>query len=172
MTSLARATAVSVLVAVLAGCTPETTVQPPPSTSSPTVVASATPSLASDDGPAMLPDGRHAAYLTKVDTPGRTVTFDFVLWLTGEPAKARWAIEHPEDPSGPPNDYVIVNNSPALRTLPVVAGVSVAVITPSSLPNTIPITFAQLPKYMNGSSMYWLTIKNAKVVAVEEQYRP
>lgn len=76
-----------------------------------------------------LPDGRSAAYLTGLDTTSNTVTFDLIEFLTGEAARAEWKEEHPENPDGPDNDYMIVNNNKKLRTLPVAADAHCVVLS-------------------------------------------
>ncbi len=54
--------------------------------------------------------GSYMAYLYGVDTTRGTVAFDVVQMLWGDDAVRAWQQEdHPDDPNGPPNDYLIVN---------------------------------------------------------------
>jgi hypothetical protein len=145
----------------------------PPSNSTPP-----TPSTS-----AILENGRHPVYLTDIDTSAGTVTLDLVQFLTGDEAKRVYAEDHPDDPSGPANDYYIVNDNPRLRTLPVGSGVDVTVVwsEPGSLgPQTI--SFEELPGYFTGDltpsdpylwyDPFWLTVDDGRIVAMEEQYIP
>ena len=84
-----------------------------PSTTTGTPSASPTP---------ILPDGRSAMYLTKIDVTGHTITFDLIEFLTGDAARKAWKKAYPTNP-GPPDDYFIINDNPKLRTLPVAPGV-------------------------------------------------
>jgi hypothetical protein len=129
-----------------------------------------------------MANGRHPVYLTALDTAKRTVTFDLILFLGGEQARKEWAKQHPEDPEGPPNDYLIVNNNPRLRTLVVAPKVTVTVLDLDHLPQSVPIPFADLPAYFAkpgfdhdkylSSAPFWLTVVKGKVVSFEEQYLP
>ena len=138
---------------------------------------------ASTSAGAVLEDGRYPVYLTDIDMPAGTITLDLVQFLTGDEAKRVYAEDHPEDPSGPANDYYIVNDNPRLRTLPVGPGLDVTVVwlEPGSLGHeTIP--FEELPDYfardLTPSDPYlwydpfWPTVADGRVVAMEEQYIP
>jgi hypothetical protein len=72
-------------------------------------------------------DGRHPVALTDVDVAGATVEFDLVQFLRDAEADGAWAERYPNEPPGAPNDYLIINDNPRLRTLPVVSGVPVTV---------------------------------------------
>ncbi|MGH3656904.1 MAG: hypothetical protein ACRDUA_09610 [Micromonosporaceae bacterium] len=149
---------------------------------SPPSILPATPAPATPVG-AVLEDGRHPVYLTDIDTPARTITLDLVQFLTGDEAKRVYAADHPEDPSGPPNDYYIVNDNPRLRTLPVVPGATVTVVwsEPGSL-DAETISFGELADYFAQDvapsdpylwyDPFWLTVEDGRVVAMEEQYIP
>jgi hypothetical protein len=152
-----------------------------PSTSAaPTTPAGGAPS---DAAPA-LADGRHPVYLTHLDAPARTLTFDLVQFLTGAQAKQAWARDHPEEPEGPPNDYYIVNDNPKLRTLPVATTVRVKVVdlTGAAGVAMVPIALADLPGYLSHDPVatdnrlwpapFWLTVQGGQIVAIEEQFVP
>ena len=95
----------------------------------------------------MLEDSRHPGYVTAIDVPGRTVTFDLIQFLTGQAAQDAWAGDFPDDPDGPPNDYYIVNENSRLRTLPVVAGVDTTVNWLGGGAGPEEISFDRLPNY-------------------------
>jgi hypothetical protein len=144
-----------------------------------------TPAAAPVDAPepeSVLEDGRHPVALTDVDVAGATVEFDLVQFLTGDEANSAWAEQHPTEPPGAPNDYLVVNDNPRLRTLPVVSGVpvTVAYLDPRGEESS-PITFAELPGYLSrydsGASEYsgntfWLTVHDGTIVDIHEQWVP
>lgn len=133
----------------------------------------------------VLPDGRSPAYLTGLDTTQNTVTFDLIEFLTGDAAKAEWQKEHPEDPYGPDNDYLIVNNNKKLRTLPVAADARCVVLSTLGGTDTKTISFAALPAFLDQQNAgmnptppniavlpFWLTVRHGTVTGFEEQYLP
>src|SRR6266545_870968 len=130
------------------------------------------PAAAPVDAPepeSVLEDGRHPVQLTDVDVSGATVEFDLVQFLTGAEADRVWAERDPNEPPGAPNDYLVVNDNPRLRTLPVLSGVpvTVAYLDPMGGDDSSPIAFADLPGYLNASghgSMFWLTVHDGTVV--------
>jgi hypothetical protein len=130
----------------------------------------------------VLEDGRHAVYLTDLDVDGRTVEVDVIQFLTGDEAIAAWNEAHPDDPGGPPNDYVIVNQNPRLRQLPVADTVRVTVPDFEGGLHAREIAFADLPARLAGNPMpgqgriwpnpFWLTVVDDTVTAMDEQYIP
>ncbi len=159
------------LAAVISGCsTPDgqndTGSTSPPSAGQPTGNESL------GEAP-VLADGRHPVLPTKVDVAGRKVTFDLIVFLTGQAAKDEWLKQNPQDPSGPPNDYMVVNNNPLLRTLPVSPNVIVkAVKDPTTDPVAIP--FADLPAHADppGARIFWITVAKGQITLLEEQFVP
>jgi hypothetical protein len=134
----------------------------------------------------VLADGRHPAFLTDIDVSGGTLQFDLVQFLTGEAAQAYVEDEYEEDggEGEPPEfeyDFLIVNENSRLRTLPVDPGVEITVLrTPASAADPHPIAFADLRAYLDeipygtadhlGSNVFWLTVRDGRVVAMEEQF--
>jgi len=153
----------------------------PPPTQSQAPITSQTPAGTASPSPG-LEDGRSPVYVTAIDVPGRTVTFDLIQFLTGDEAKRAYTKDHPEDPGWPPNDYYIVNENSRLRTLPVVAGVDTTVNWLGGGADPEEISFDQLPDYFatnpapsDGHLWYapfWLTVDDGQVVLLEEQYIP
>ena len=153
----------------------------PPPTQSQAPTRSQTPTGTASPG-LVLEDGRSPGYVTAIDVPGRTVTFDLLQFLTGEEAKRAYTKDHPEDPGWPPNDYYIVNENSRLRTLPVGAGAATTVIWLGDGADPEKISFDQLPDYFashpdpNGDHLwyapFWLTVDDGQVIAIEEQYIP
>jgi len=133
----------------------------------------------------VLADGRSAVYLTGLDTAAKTTTFDLIEFLTGNAAKAEWKKEHPEQPDGPDNDYMIVNNNKKLRTLPVDPKAKCVVLATLGGTDTKTITFAALPAFLKKRNKgftvappqismlpFWLTVKRGTVTGFEEQFLP
>jgi hypothetical protein len=147
-----------------------------PKTSAPT--SSAVPVPAS---PPVLADGRHAAFLTGLDVGKRTLTFDKIDFLTGEAAKEAYLKENPGETDGPPNDYMIVNNNPLVRTLPIADAATITIVDLTSGTLTSKkTTLAALPAYFasekGGKHLwhdpFWLTVKHGQITRIEEQYLP
>jgi hypothetical protein len=133
----------------------------------------------------ILADGRSAVYLTGLNTTGNTVTFDLIEFLTGDAAKAEWKKEHPDNPNGPENDYMIVNNNKMLRTLPVAPDAQCVVLSTLGGTDTKTISFAAFPAFLKQQSQgmtlpspdisllpFWLTVQHGTVVKIEEQFVP
>jgi hypothetical protein len=126
--------------------------------------------------PAALADGKSAAYLKTVDAHARTVTFDLIELLMGDAATKEWLKTHPDEPDGPPEGYMIVNDNSRLRTLAFAAQTSVKVVDLNASDPSIPkpIKLADLPGHLAGERQaalpYWLTVKNGQVTALEEVY--
>src|SRR5574342_1316846 len=162
-------------LATLAGCaTPNPRVGLTPGGESSSPSLSGTQVI--DDAPAVLEDGRHPVYLKTVDVSGAQITFDLIRFLTGAEAKAEWLKQHPSEPDGPPNDYLIVNVNPKLRTLPVAAGVSITVVdlTNPGL-SMVTIAFADLLGHVaaaGGAFPFWLTVTGGQITKIEEQFLP
>lgn len=130
----------------------------------------------------MLADGRYPAFLTAIDVPGRTVTFDVIQWFSGAAAEEAYHQDHPEMESGPPNGFYIRNQSPRLRTLPVRWRLPVEVIWLAPGAGSEPTTFEALPAYFAGDAVtddqyvwydpFWLTVRGDRVESMTEQYLP
>jgi hypothetical protein len=172
-------------VFALVGCAkpaagPTSQDQPPSATPPPSVTATPTPTPVGEEqigGTAViLEDGRHPVHLESVDANQRKITFDLVIFLTGQKAEEEWAKEHPGE-EGPPNDYMIVNNNPKLRTLPLTAGAKIQVIDMNSTDVTKPVDASlnklrDLVTSQRGAGLYWITVRDEKVTRVEGQYLP
>jgi hypothetical protein len=138
-------------------------------------------SSAAPASPPALADGRHAAFLTGLDVRTRTLTFDKIDFLTGEAAKKAYLKANPGETDGPPNDYMIVNNNPLVRTLPIADAATITIVdlTSGSLKSKA-TTLAALPAYFasdkGGKHLwhdpFWLTVKRGQVTRIEEQYLP
>ena len=92
----------------------------------------------------------------------------------GDEATAAYREDHPDDPTGSPdNDYYIVNDNPRLRTLPVAADAEVTVVSTSTSANDPhTIAFQDLPAYFatyegpGGQLWYnpfWLTVEDDRI---------
>lgn len=121
----------------------------------------------------VLGDGRYFADLVAVDPAGR-VTFDVMQYLTGEAAKQAWREQNPQDPDGPPNDYLVVNDNPGVRIMTVSDNVRVELADMNNIPNTVAVLLAALPEVLARphTLWVWLTISGGKITMIEEPYRP
>jgi hypothetical protein len=68
-----------------------------------------------------LEDGDYFGHLTGIDTAARTVSFDIEVMYTGQAAIDYLTANDPTAENPPPNDYIIVNQSTQVRTLPLAA---------------------------------------------------
>lgn len=137
-----------------------------------------------ETSPALLDDGRHAAYLQGIDVAASTVTVDVIQFLTGQEAVDAYRAEFPDDPSGPPNDYWIVNANQRLRTMSVSADVSVRLVrlAEDGDADLDAGTWEELPEYLAGSQApgdgrlswnpFWLEVRDGLVTGIVEQYTP
>jgi len=146
----------------------------------PKAATSAAPVVTKD--PVVLADGRHAVFLTQLDVDKRTLAFDKIDFLTGEAAKKEYLKQNPAETDGPPDDYLIVNNNPLVRTLPIAPGATILIVdlTGDSGVTTKKTTLAALPAYFakNKGEKYlwydpfWLTVKKGRITRIEEQFVP
>jgi hypothetical protein len=181
---------VTAVVATVSGCALPTTHRSAPAvspSSAPATVgsvgtgaledvpASRTPAASPSRSTApSLADGRSASYLKGVDLHARTVTFDLIVFLTGDAATKEWLKTHPDEPDGPPEGYLIINDNPQLRTLPLAAQVTVKVVNLNSPADLQQIKIAELPAHLSGERQtplpYWLTVLHGQVTGFQEEY--
>ncbi|MEV4706255.1 hypothetical protein [Actinoplanes sp. NPDC049316] len=118
---------------------------------------------------AAIGDGRWPAYVTAVGEG--TLTMDLVEFLTGDKAAKEWKNRYPDSgDETPPNDYLIVNDNKKKRTLPLAAKVPVLVTDGGSTADN-EVGVAGLKERLE-HRLYWLTVKDGKVVKVQEQFLP
>jgi hypothetical protein len=125
-----------------------------------------------------LPDGTHAAYVTKLNTSARTVTFNKVELLSGAAARKAYQKANPGATDGPPNDYVMVDDNKLLRTLPVADDVTVLVVGATADGAVVQdkrSSFAKLPAYLadkDNSTLFRLTVRDGRIVQLRGIYLP
>lgn len=125
---------------------------------------------------------RQPALVTAVRSIGSThyLTLDYVQFLTGAEAAAAAAAHGDESP--PPNDYYVVNDNPRLREFPVQRGITVRVVsrpdgtvTPAGYDMPLAEWVARLTgpdsRWFLGH-LYWVTITDGTITAIEQQYLP
>jgi hypothetical protein len=173
----------------IAGCSKDTapaTPNPGSMTASPSGGASPSDATALGSSPApasspVLADGRHAAYLTRLDVGKKILSFDKVDFLTGDAAKKAYLKQNPGETDGPPNDYLIVNDNRLVRTLPIADAATIAIVdTSSGKLSSKKTTLAALPTYFASDTggkylwhdPFWLTVKNGQIRKIEEQFLP
>jgi hypothetical protein len=178
---------VAALAVTLVGCSkpasgPAAEQPPTPTSAAPApTTPPATPTGEEQIGGAtvVLADGRHPVFITSVDAGKRTMRFDLVVFLTGEKAKEEWAKRHPGE-EGPMNDYMIVNDNPRLRTLPVAADARIQIIDPENYDPTtlLEVDLTKLrdevKKFGGGGNAgpFWITVKAERITRVEQQFIP
>lgn len=149
-------------------------------------LGSLTPSpIATDEGVTNVGDGRHLVFITGSPDDGATLQADLAVWLSGNAANTAARIAGETDVPVP-NDYYIVNVDPAVLELPVDAEVEVTSVwydydTDPDLAND-PISYEDLVGVINGdqegvhdnmrSDPWWVTVRDGRVVGIDEQYIP
>ena len=132
--------------------------------------------------------GRSAfGYIRSVSTagPAATLAFDEAQFLTGDEAQ-RAAVEDGALPPGEPvpNDYYIRNPDKSTRTLPIATDAEITArrcpLCRNGRPGEVDDFLGSFMKkgqtyadpYRGAKSLYWLTIEDGTVVAIDEQYVP
>ena len=131
--------------------------------------------------------GEQFGYIRSVSTagPAATLAFDEAEFLTGGEAQHA-AVEDGALPPGEPvsNDYYIRNPDKSTRTLPIATDAEITArrcpLCRNGQPGNVDDflgsflmkgqTYAD--PYRGAKSLYWLTIEDGTVVAIDEQYVP
>jgi hypothetical protein len=126
-------------------------------------------------------------FIPRVDAADKTITFDEAQWLTGDAADraavSAGAIEPGEQV---PNDYFIRNPDPGVVVLPVAADAQIRGAAPVTVLLPRPpcdsctsyalgldaFFAAYVGTNRTANARYWVTIREGRVVAIEEQYVP
>lgn len=129
------------------------------------------------------PNERQVGYVTSVVNAGGTwkLQIDYVQWLTGGEAADAAAARGDESP--PPNDYYLINDNPKIREFPVQAGIGVLVVTNAEDGSCDPMghvmALSEWAAAMSGpyaevfkSNLYWVTVTNGTITAIQAQYVP
>ena len=126
-----------------------------------------------------LADGRHPGYIAAIEPPSPGVVghgaidFDLAVFLTGDAAKAEQKKRHPDNPEVP-NDYLIINDNPKLRTLALNKDVAVKLLPASGDPTPVTRPLSELVKVVNSYAeyLYWVTVTDGLVTRIEAQWLP
>jgi hypothetical protein len=189
MRGFARALTGAAAVALVAACgaggsgagsspsgTPAPTVVTTTTTTTTTTTPPSSPAATTTAVSPVIADGRHPAYLTRVDADRREVTVDVVQFFTGDAAsRAAEEDDAPEVP--PPNDYWIRNSSKQLRVLPV-APDAVITVNPLAAEETgsatedVTVSLARLSQYPYTPSLFWITAEDGTLTRIAEQFLP
>ena len=150
----------------------------PTQTSTPTTVATTT---------ATPPTAEHFGYIRSVSSAGPAVTlaFDEAAFLTGKEAQRAAEEDGTVEPGEPvPNDYYIRNPDKATKTYPIANDVQITAkrcpLCRHGKPGELGPFLASFMKgrqtyaapYRGKYALYWLTIEDGRVVAIDEQYVP
>lgn len=144
-------------------------------------VTGAEASAGSGSTPASTTERQPGLVVAVTGSPGAYVLrIDYVLFLTGAEAIAAATAHGDESP--PPNDYYVVNDNPLLREFPIRSGIPVTVVTNddgTSDSDGHTITLDQWVAALSGpaagayrASIYWVTITDGTITAIEAQYVP
>lgn len=126
------------------------------------------------------PDGRHFGFIRSLE-PGAgapTMVFDRAAWLTGKAAQRAALADHQEVS----NDYYIRNEDRSTSALPVAPDAKITVVAPDAIagrPSSLAALLATFRGPRPGGTFhqgpgaeYWITVRDATVVAIAEQYTP
>jgi len=126
-------------------------------------------------------------YIRSVSTagPAATLAFDEAEFLTGEEAQKAAEDDRVVPPGEPvPNDYYIRNPDKTTQTLPIANDASITAkrcpLCRKGKPGGLGPFLASFMKgrqtygepYRGKYALYWLTIEDGRVVAIDEQYVP
>ena len=127
-------------------------------------------------------NGFYATAPKTVDTGAGTLRYDVVQYLVGAQAKAAWARDNPKDPDGPPNDYYVVNENPAIYASPFAPNVRVFDIADESNPASMQVdTLAGFEARMHASQdtsgvydghLFWVRLGGGQITELCEQWVP
>jgi hypothetical protein len=137
--------------------------------------------------PPGLSPADHFGYIRSVSTagPAATLAFDQAQFLTGDAAQRAAEEDGAVEPGeSVPNDYYIRNRDKTTQTLRIANDAQITAkrcqLCRNGRPGQLGPFLASFMKqgqtyadaYRGKNSLYWLTIKNDEVVAVDEQYVP
>jgi hypothetical protein len=129
----------------------------------------------------------HFGFIRSVSTagPAATLAFDEAEWLTGKEAQKAAEEDGVVPPGEPvPNDYYIRNPDKTTRTIPIANDASITAkrcsLCRGGKPGELGPFLESFSKgrqtfadpYRGKYSLYWLTIEDGRVVAIDEQYVP
>jgi len=129
----------------------------------------------------------HFGYIRSVSTagPAATLAFDEAEWLTGKEAQKAAEEDGAVPPGEPvPNDYYIRNPDKTTQTIPIANDAKITAkrcsLCRNGKPGELGGFLASFSKgrqtyadpYRGKYSLYWLTIEDGLVVAIDEQYVP
>jgi hypothetical protein len=118
----------------------------------------------------VIADGRHPVIVKSVDAAKSEMTFDLIVFLTGDEAKAEFKKRFPSE-DGPPNDYFTVNDNPKLRTVQIASGATVKLLDEANPTDPAVATLDQLAANA-ADRLCWITVASGSIVAIEEQFVP
>lgn len=144
----------------------------PEATATPT--ATATKPATKPPKEALLADGRWPGFVTKAG--GGTVTMDLVEFLTGDAAAKAWQQQNPgSELDSPDNDYLIVNDNPKVRKLPLSPDAQVRVVGATGPEADKTIAVSALTEHFGNllkGTLFWFTVDQGEVTGIEQQFLP
>ncbi len=121
-----------------------------------------------------FPNGRYFGYIKSVDLEGSpaSIVFDEAQFLDGEAANEASAAHGDEVPVS--NDVYVVNDDPTVRTLTVSDDARFLLLGPGyACCEGHPTDPGQLTNERVAHAWgYWVTLRDGKVVEIEEQWHP
>ena len=179
---MTRLALVAVFLLVLAGCGGEGDDGSPEGSGTTTNQTSTTPPVTTGGS-----SNEQFGYIRSVSTagPAATLAFDEAEFLTGDEAQNAAEDDGVVEPGEPvPNDYYISNPDKTTRTLPIATDAKITArrcsLCRNGRPGNLDDFLASFMKtgqtyadpYRGAESLYWLTIEDGTVVAIDEQYVP
>lgn len=117
-------------------------------------------------------DGELGAYVSAVDLDGKTITVDYIEFLTGDEANAAY-LEDTGSTEPVPDDYYIRDTDKEDVTLDVADDVEVTLLDLEGSVANVPSTFDKVQTSVDSlHNPFWLTVKAGVVVAINEQFVP
>lgn len=153
----------------------------PPTVEEPAATEAEEAAVAQGTAPAVVTERQPGLIVAIVGSPGAyTMRIDYVLFLSGAEAIAAATAHGDESP--PPNDYYVVNDNPKIREFPIRSGIPVTVVTNADGTSDAEghtITLDEWVAALSGpnggafrATIYWITITDGTVTAIEAQYVP
>lgn len=138
-----------------------------------------------EEGGQALGAGRHLVHVVELNVDEMRLTVDVAAWLTGDAADVAWNDQHPDDPTGAPNGFFILDEDDSTAELDIADDVEVSVVDLARDDDvdldTIELTdlsayLAQVsdPAGRGASPLpFWLAVRDdGRVALIEEQYVP
>ena len=106
------------------------------------------------------------------------MAFDLIDFFQGTAAREKWQAEHKGLLTGKsPNEYLIVNDNPKIRKLKISDKAAIYMYAGNDETEPGRVDFQQFIRnytspFLDDRRPYWITVRDGKVVKIEEQHLP